>query len=93
MKFTDEMLEKAKTAKSAEELLELAKAENVELSAEEAAKYFADLHKSGELSDDELNGVSGGCDDDPAPSQTDDSEKDTTSSRTAASRVVGGRKS
>ena len=31
MKFTDEMLEKAKTAKTAEELLEMAKAENIEL--------------------------------------------------------------
>ena len=36
MKFTDEMLEKAKTAKSAEELLAMAKAEKVELTEEEA---------------------------------------------------------
>ena len=60
MKFTDEMLEKAKTAKSAEELLEMAKAENIEISAEEAAKAFAELNKTGELSDEELDNVSGG---------------------------------
>ena len=64
MKFTDEMIEKAKNAKTAEELLELAKAENIEMTAEEAAKTFADLHKSGELSDDELDNVAGGlCED------------------------------
>ena len=61
MKFTDEMLEKAKTAKSAEELLAMAKAENIELSAEEAEKAFAELNKTGELSDEELNNVAGGC--------------------------------
>ena len=61
MKFTDEMLEKAKTAKSAEELLAMAKAENIEISAEEAAKAFAELNKTGELSDEELDNVAGGC--------------------------------
>ena len=61
MKFTDEILEKAKTAKSAEELLAMAKAENIELSAEEAEKAFAELNKTGELSDEELNNVAGGC--------------------------------
>ena len=68
MKFTDEMLEKAKTAKSAEELLEMAKAENIEISAEEAAKAFAELNKTGELSDDELDNVAGGCGRDYEPS-------------------------
>ena len=62
MKFSNEMIEKAKTAKSAEELLEMAKAENIELSAEQAAKAFAELNKTGELSDEELDNVSGGCD-------------------------------
>lgn len=61
MKLTREMMEKAKTAKSMQELLEMAKAENIELSAEEAEKAFAELHKTGELSDDELDNVSGGC--------------------------------
>ena len=51
MNITKELLEKAKTAKSAEELLEMAKAENIELSAEEVEEAFAKLNKSGELSD------------------------------------------
>jgi|GEM_PF-3451756 len=63
MKFSNEMIEKAKTAKSAEELLAMAKAENIEISAEEAAKAFAELNKTGELSDDELDNVAGGCGD------------------------------
>ena len=54
-------LEKARTANSAEELLEMAKAENIEISAEEAAKAFAELNKTGELSDEELDNVAGGC--------------------------------
>ena len=52
MKFSNEMIEKAKTAKTAEELLAMAKAENIEISAEEAAKAFAELNKTGELSDE-----------------------------------------
>ena len=59
--FSAEMIEKAKAAKSAEELLELAKASNVEMTADEAATYFAQLNpKSGELSDDDLDAVAGG---------------------------------
>ena len=61
MKFSKELLEKAKTAKSAEELLAMAKTENIELTEEEAAKAFAELNKSGELSDEELDNVAGGC--------------------------------
>lgn len=60
MKISKELLEKAKTAKSAEELLEMAKTEKIELTAEEAAKAFAELNKSGELSDEELDNVAGG---------------------------------
>ena len=62
MNISKELLEKAKTAKTAEELLAMEKAENIEMTAEEAAKYFAELHKTGELSDEELDNVSGGCD-------------------------------
>ena len=59
--FNAEMIEKAKAAKSAEELLELAKASNVEMTADEAATYFAQLNpKSGELDDDDLDAVAGG---------------------------------
>ena len=52
MNISKELLEKAKTAKTVEELIEMAKAENIELSAEQAAKAFAELNKSGELSDE-----------------------------------------
>ena len=61
MKISKELLEKAKTAKSAEELLAMAKAENIELTEEQAAKAFAEINKAGELSDEELDNVTGGC--------------------------------
>ena len=57
-----EMIEKAKEAKSADELLELAKENNVEITADEAKTYFAQLgSKSGELDDDDLDAVAGGA--------------------------------
>ena len=57
-----EMIEKAKVAKSAEELLTLAKENNVEMTADEAKIYYAQLNpKSGELDNDELETVVGGC--------------------------------
>ena len=57
-----EMIEKAKAAKSAEELLALAKENNVEMTADEAKSYFAQLNpKSGELDDDDLDAVAGGA--------------------------------
>ena len=60
--LTPEMIEKAKAAKSAEELLELAKANGVEMTADEAATYFAQLNpKSGERDDELLDMVSGGA--------------------------------
>ena len=61
---TPELIAKARTAKSAEELLELAKANNVELTAEEAKTYFEQLNANGAVSDDELNAVSGGNEED-----------------------------
>ena len=61
MNISKELLDKAKTAKTAEELIEMAKAENIELTEEEAAKALAELHKAGELSDEELDNVAGGC--------------------------------
>ena len=60
MKISKELLEKAKQAKTAEELLAMAKAENIELTVEQAAKAFAELNKAGELSDEELDNVAGG---------------------------------
>ena len=60
--LTPELIEKAKTATSAEELLELAKAAGVEMTAAEAATYFTQLNpKSGELDDDDLDNVAGGA--------------------------------
>ena len=68
MNISTELSEKAIQAKTAEELIEMAKAENIEISAEEAAKAFAELNKTGELSDEELDNVSGGCGRDYEPS-------------------------
>jgi DNA-directed RNA polymerase subunit RPC12/RpoP len=59
--FTPELIAKAKTAKSAEELLELAKVNNVELTETEAKTYFAQLNANGAVSDDELEFIAGGC--------------------------------
>ena len=58
--LTSELIAKAKTAKSAEELFELAKANDVELTEEEAKTYFEQLGANGTVSDDELDIVTGG---------------------------------
>ena len=59
--LTPEMIEKAKAANTVEELLTLAKDNNIEMTEESAKAYFAQLNPaSGELSDDELDDVSGG---------------------------------
>ena len=60
MNVSKELLEKAKTAKSAEELLAMSKAEGFELPEGEAKTVFSKLNKTGELSDEELDNVSGG---------------------------------
>lgn len=67
MNISKELLEKAKAAKTAEELAEMAQAENIKMTAEEATKAFAELHKSGELSEEELDNVFGGCGNNPSP--------------------------
>ena len=57
----EELVAKAREAKSAEELMELAKAEGMELTEEAAGEYYTMLNpESGEISDDELDNVSGG---------------------------------
>ncbi len=58
--MTNEMLQKAKECKSAEELLALAKENGIVMTAEEAAENYEALHHEGELSDDELDSASGG---------------------------------
>ena len=61
MNLTSEIMEKAKQAKSAEELLVLAKENGMEMTDEQAKAYFAQLHPaSGEIADDELENVAGG---------------------------------
>ena len=60
-KFTPELIEKAKEAKTPEELFALAKENGVELTEESAKAYFNQLNpKTGELADDELDNVAGG---------------------------------
>ena len=59
-KFTHELLEKAKQAKTPKELAALAKENGTEMTEESAKAYFVQLHKTGELGDDELGSVSGG---------------------------------
>lgn len=58
--LTPELIAKAKAAKSAEELFELARANDVEITEDMAKTFFAQLNTSGALSDDELEAVSGG---------------------------------
>lgn len=61
MEVSKELLEKAKAAKSESELKALAKAEGISLTDAEAEKFFARLHHTGELADEELDSVTGGC--------------------------------
>ena len=58
--LTLDLIAKVKTVKSAEELLELAKANNVGLTETEAKTYFAQLGANGAVADDEIENVSGG---------------------------------
>jgi hypothetical protein len=61
--LTPELIKTAKAAKSVEELFELAKTNNVEITEEEAKTYFTQLNAGGEIADDELDAVAGGNDD------------------------------
>lgn len=61
--LTPEITEKAKQARSAEELVSLAKENGIELPDDKAREYFERLNESSELSDEELDNVSGGCGD------------------------------
>ena len=60
MKLTSEMKSVAMQAKSVEELLKLAAEYGYEISKEEAEEIYADLNQEGELSDEELENVTGG---------------------------------
>ena len=62
MELTKELVAKAKEAKSPEELMALAKEAGIDMTEESAALAFEQLNsKTGELSDSELDNVSGGC--------------------------------
>ncbi len=54
------LLLKAREAASPEELLALAKEMGAPMDAESAAAYFAQINRNGELTDEELDNVSGG---------------------------------
>lgn len=59
--FAPELIEQAKATQSPEELRKIAKENCIELTEEEAKTYFAQLHlTSGEMTDEELDNVSGG---------------------------------
>jgi predicted ribosomally synthesized peptide with nif11-like leader len=59
MKLTQEIIEKAKAAESAEELLAIAKENGIDMTADEAKTYFEQLNANS-LDDDLLEGVAGG---------------------------------
>lgn len=62
--FMLKLKEKAREIESAAELFNLAKENDIAITAEEAAEYFAFLHpQGGLLSDEELDNVTGGCND------------------------------
>lgn len=57
-----EILAKARKAKTQEELLAIAQENGVDMDAESAQAYFEQLHQpTGEMSDDELDDVAGGA--------------------------------
>ena len=59
-KEMQELLEKLQAAKSAEELIEIAKANGVEIAPDKAEELFAKLNAQGELSDEDLEKIAGG---------------------------------
>ena len=61
MELSKELIAKAKEAKSPEELMALAKENDIELTEENAKAYFEQLNPpKGELSDAELDNIAGG---------------------------------
>ena len=59
-KEMQELLKKLKAAKSAEELVEMAKAQGKELPADKAGELFAKLNAQEELSDEDVEKIAGG---------------------------------
>ena len=61
MEMNRELIAKAKATESPEELMALAKENDIELTEENAKAYFEQLNPpTGELSDDELDNIAGG---------------------------------
>lgn len=61
--LSGELLQKIQACRTPEELVALAKENNIALTAEQAAAYFAELNDlEVELSDEQLNKVAGGRD-------------------------------
>ena len=60
-KEMQELLKKLKAAKSAEELVEMAKAQGKELPADKAGELFAKLNAKEELSDEDVEKIAGGA--------------------------------
>ncbi len=58
--LTNEMLQKAKESKTADELLNLAKENDYSLTEEQATEKFDEWNKTGELADEELENVAAG---------------------------------
>ena len=62
MELNKELVARAKEAKTPEELMALAKEAGIDMTEESAASLFEQLNsKTSELSDSELDNVSGGC--------------------------------
>ena len=59
-KEMQELLEKLQAAKSAEELIEIAKANGVEIAPDKAEELFTKLNAEGEISDDDVENIAGG---------------------------------
>ena len=57
--MNQKIIAKAKEAKSVEELLTLAKENNLELTEEQEKELFDRIHADGELSDDDMESVAG----------------------------------
>lgn len=56
-----ELINEIKNCKTIDELITVSKDNGYELTKEEAKAYFDKFNKSGELTDDELSNVTGGC--------------------------------
>lgn len=59
--FNEEMMKKIRGLKSPEEIMEFAKDSGMTISPEEAKKYYDSMHRSGEISDEDLENAVGGC--------------------------------